>query len=62
MRSHLNNSEVNNILDNKLIFEFSLCLDNNNVKYPQPVVTFEMNRSNTYCVTYYGIKGHTIEL
>ena len=46
------NNKLNNFFHNKLEFGSNYILDNDNIKYPQPLVTSTPNKVNNYCVTY----------
>ena len=46
------NNKLNNVFHKKLEFGSNYILDNYHNKYPQPLVTFTLNKVNNYCVTY----------
>ena len=47
-----NNNKLNDIFDNKLKLGYNYIMGDNNIKHPQPVVSFNLIKANGLCVKY----------
>ena len=53
--TNLNNNKLNEFFDNHLKLGYNYIMGNNNIKHPQPVVSFNLINFNGSCVKYASI-------
>ena len=51
--NNISNTQLNSVVDNELRFGYNYSQANNHIKYPKPVLNFDLNKAKKACVTYY---------